>query len=480
MNSTFPTAEYEAIKEIKTEMNTLFVFIAALFVFLMQAGFALLEAGTLRSKNVRNILTKNLLEPITGAICFWLVGYGVAYGGDNDNGFAGNAGGGGKFNFAFRVDDHGDDRLNNLAGAENGYAWVGFFFQYCFAAAATTIVSGAVAGRVSIYAYFVYSTVMITVIYPVVVHWVWDNEGWLCAWGSIAKWGGAIDFAGSGVVHMTGGFCAITAAIILGPRKNRFTEPDLFIAHSAPLQVLGTMLLWVGWYGFNCGSTLGIHGQATEVGRVAVTTTLSACGGAMVAVSLTKVISGKFDLGMLCNGTLGGLVGVTAGCSVVEPYAALVIGLISGCVVVGAHHLVLMAEIDDPIDAFAVHGCCGAWGVIAVGVFATDYYTYNANGHAGFFYGDNEGQLLGIQLLLVLCVMAWTVPLMAITVLPLKFAGLLRVPDNIQEQGIDIHVHESAAYTIVPVTSLGAVAEKCSSPKKCVTNPITPPTPQTA
>jgi len=443
-----------ALAEIHEESNVLFLFVCSLFVFMMQAGFAFLEAGSVRSTNTRNILTKNILEPICGGLLFWLIGYGVAYGGDDDNGFAGNIMSGGDKSFAFRVDDHSDSfegEYDKLVAARNGYAWAGYFFQFCFAAAATTIVSGSVAGRCSIPAYFVYSSVIITCIYPVIVHWLWDSEGWLCAWGTNNKWGGAIDFAGSGVVHMTGGCCALVAAVLLGPRKNRFTEPSKFAAHSAPLQVLGTMLLWVGWYGFNCGSTLGIHGYGSEVGRIAVTTSLSACSGGLIAMIFGYAITGKYDLGVICNGILGGLVGVTAACSVIEPYAAIIIGLISGSITVGVHHGVIAMGIDDPLDAFAVHGACGCWGVIAVGIFATDYYTYNGESYEGLLYGDSGGELLGIQLLFVLCIVCWTMPMMTITLLPLKALGIYRLPDHIQEQGIDMHEHEGAAYVIVPV-----------------------------
>jgi len=441
------TALYGLIQRTWVEMDVMFLLFAAVFVFLMQAGFSLLEAGTLRAKNVRNILTKNMLEPITGGILFWLVGYGIAYGGSNDNGFAGDILSGGKFSFAFRVDDDGANADNT---ADNGYAWISFFFQFAFAAASTTIVSGAVGGRVSITGYLVYSTVMMCFIYPVIVHWCWDSEGWLCAWGTHAddNWGGVMDFAGSGVVHMTGGTCALTAAAILGPRKHRF-EPDFPSAgHSAPLQVLGTFLLWVGWYGFNCGSTLGIHTYAGAAGRVAVTTTLSAITGGLMTTILAKITTGKYDLGFICNGILGGLVGITAGCVAVEPYASVAIGLISGVVVFGAHHAVLAAGIDDPLDAFAVHGACGAWGVISLGAFATEDYTYNKLERKGFFYGG-DGKLLGVQLLFVLCIIAWAVPMMAFTAGGCRLLGIFRVEEDVELSGIDIVEHEGQAYTIV-------------------------------
>jgi len=473
------------------EKDTLFLFFCSLFVFMMQAGFSLLEAGTVRSKNVRNILLKNLLDACLGGVLFWLVGYGIAYGGSNDNGFAGNAMGVGKYSFAFRVND--DNLATEYEASSAGYSWVGFFFQFCFAAASTTIVSGAVAGRCTIPAYFVYSSVIITVIYPVVVHWVWDSEGWISAFnlfnddrhGSPGRsdgegiYGGAIDFAGSGVVHMTGGVAALVSSIVLGPRKGRFQHPEEFKSHSAPLQVLGTMLLWVGWYGFNCGSTLGISGYARDVGRVAVTTTLAAAGGGLSALFLVFAMTGArtYDLGALCNGILGGLVGITAGCSVVEPFAALIIGLMSGILVVLCSKGVEMCGIDDVLDAFAVHGACGAFGVIVVGALCKSEYSYNVHGYDGFFY-SGEGHLLGIQLLLVLCIFAWVASTTAMVMIPMQYAGILRLSDEIQDTGIDVHEHEGPAYQIVDIKHTYNATKSFSPKKESPSETIAPPSPQ--
>jgi len=304
-------------------------------------------------------------------------------------------------------------------------------------------------------------------IYPVVVHWVWDTNGWASAFntnpGDAAPlMGGQIDFAGSGVVHMTGGVAALVGAAIIGPRSGRFEgggrvgKPVPIKGHSSVLQVFGTFILWLGWYGFNPGSTLGItpSGYAMHASRSVVTTTISAATGGVVVVILDKCLGSKtWDVGAVCNGILGGLVSITAGCSTVYPWAAFVIGLIGGCIYFGASNLVLkVCKIDDPLDAFAVHGACGFWGCFATALLAAPAYAYAGSGTEdcddkagwGAFYGG--GCLIGVTMAVLIAAIAWVAGLSFIMFFALKVAGLLRVSSEVEEMGMDVSKHGGTAY----------------------------------
>ena len=430
----------------KKEVDSMYLLICGALVVFMQAGFAMLEAGTVKSVNVRNVLFKNLADACVGGLIFWLLGFGFAYGGSDDSSFIGDSSSGGKNSFAFRVDAEYD---NEYERAKIGYAWITFFFQYAFAAAATTIVSGAVAGRTKLVAYLAYSVLITGFIYPVVVHWVWDSNGWISAFNPDTYKGGMIDFAGSGVVHMVGGIAALVGAIAVGPRTGRFDADAslmLFNSHSAPLQVLGTFILFVGWFGFNCGSTLGVAGYGADLARAAVTTTLCAVSGGLSTAALCKFVNDKWDLGQMCNGILAGLVSITAGCSVVESWASIAIGIIGGAIYFGFCRILLSLHIDDPLNAFAVHGACGAWGCIAVGLFCTSDYTYNMKGHEGLFYGG--GTLLGVQILGVLTEFCWVGATSCILFFTLSLTGLLRVSEEEEDRGLDVTEHEGPAYRI--------------------------------
>lgn len=439
-----------------SELNTFYVMWAGVLVFLMQLGFAMLSAGAVRTKNTTNILLKGLLDACLGAIVWYLIGYGFAY--DADIGVDGHEGnsfiGSGKSNFAL-------SGMTKEEGAHGG-DWVMWFFQYAFAAAAATIVSGAVAERCQLVAYLIYTVAITGFIYPVVVHWVWDSAGFLCSWNSDkdARWlTGMIDFAGSGVVHMTGGWAALCAAAILGPRVGRFDSDGKPAAgyggHSMPLAVLGTFLLWGGWYGFNQGSTLGLANMARDAARVGVTTTLSAGSAAVTGLYVKYALPSKlggskvWDLGHTCNSLLGGLVGITAGCSVVEPYAAIIIGFLAAFVYHAASCFMRKMKFDDPLDAFAVHGACGVFGCIAVGLFATEDYTYafndDGNKEYGIFYGGS-GLLLATQIVGVIMIQIWVVALSCIMFFILKKAGILRVPSSVEEDGLDVSKHGGSAY----------------------------------
>ena len=400
----------------------------------------MLCAGSIRQKNVKNIMLKNLLDACGGAIGFFSIGFALAYG--EGGKFVGNSG---ERYFLNNYNDHID-----------------FFFQFTFAATAATIVAGTVAERCKMTAYLCYSLFLTGFVYPVVVHAIWNSNGFLSAFNGDAFWGGMIDFAGSGVVHMTGGATALVAAIVLGPRIGRFRDeegnlledPQPFPAHSVSLQVLGTFILWFGWYGFNPGSTLGVTGYGDILALCAVTTTLSAAAGAVSALFFDTLLGylkegeAEYDLTMCMNGCLGGLVGITAGCSVCEPWAALVIGIISGFVYVLSSKLLVMLKIDDAVDAIPVHFFNGMWGCLATGIFASPRLTEIAyKGHsAGLFY-DN-GKLLVVEIFGILFILVWTVGIMTPFFFVLNFLGMFRV-DPLEEQvGLDISHHKGAAYNL--------------------------------
>ena len=367
-----------------------------------------------------------------------------------------------------------------------------------------------------------YTFLITSFIYPVVVHWVWDTNGFLCAWGpnAIGRFTdgdgaeqivGMIDFAGSGVVHMTGGFAALMGAKILGRRIGRFEEPEhLYQGHSStlqardtpatpppaaprppptprrrrarltappplvPRQVLGTFLLWFGWYGFNPGSTLMAHGTINDpqggtaaAARSAVTTTLSAAVAGISGLFIKRFLPpflggspGTYDLGHTCNSLLGGLVAITAGCSVVTPYGAIVIGFIAGWVYHGASCLMRKLWIDDPLDAFAVHGACGAFGCIMIGFFATKEYAYAPD--CGVFYGGN-GTLLGVQIAGVVIEILWVTTLSGIMFMVLKLAGILRVSEEDERVGADVSKHGGEAYPEMVAKAKAADAPKSAT-----------------
>jgi len=435
------------------ETDTFFLIWAGALIFLMQCGFATLSAGSIRQKNVKNILLKNVLDACMGALAWYFVGYGFAYNGPTDtntNPFIGS----GPSHFALSgVSDHKVDANGNPLHAF-GKDWVSWYFQFAFAAAAATIVSGAVAERCQLGAYLIYTACITGFIYPVVVHWVWDGSGFLSAFNADAVMHGCIDFAGSGVVHMTGGWAAMVGAKILGPRLGRFEEPSAFEGHSTPLVIIGTFLLWFGWYGFNPGSTLAIHGYARDAARACVTTTLSAAAAGVLGLFIKRYMpvkmggNGVYDIGHTCNSLLGGLVGITAGCSTVTPACSIVIGCVAAFVYHGASCTMRKLKIDDPLDAFAVHGACGLWGVLAVGLFCRKEYSYSASvtPDAGLFMPGTRGILFGTQVVTALIEISWVVTLSAILFGLLKAAGIFRVKHDEEVAGMDSSKHGGSAY----------------------------------
>jgi len=449
----------------------------------MQAGFAMLEAGIVQPKNATNILFKNIIDASLASWCFFFLGYGFAYGDDVGGGFIGSS------NFALTG-------IYNGAGTEDGVVgddgWVGFFFQWAFAGAAATIVAGSVCERTKIEAYFCYSIILTVFIYPVVVHWGWGS-GFLSAWGAAEgplfskteASNGMVDFAGSGVVHMVGGFSGLMGAIVVGPRAGRFapdgTVHELYAGNKI-LQSLGTFILWFGWYGFNCGSTLMISDNAANVaGKVAVTSTLAAASGGICATFLSKLIVGNYDISLGLNGVLAGLVGITANCSVVNPWHAIIIGLIAAILLFAGHYGLLMAKIDDPCDACVVHGLCGCkflllglkpvrlctyfsrrlraaaralftgvgltsacpfavWGLLATGIFCIDENIQYA-AYPNINEACKSGEQFGVQAVGGLAIIAWTCATAGATFVAVNATVGMRVSAEIEEAGLDLSEH---------------------------------------
>lgn len=446
-------ALYSAIGAVESTLNssitgidTFFLLFSGALVFFMQAGFAMLCAGSVRFKNVKNIMLKNLLDACGGALGFWTLGYGFAYGGTTD--------------YKTFI---GTDTFFLIGMPQGDYH--GFFFQFAFAATAATIVAGTVAERCKMVAYLFYSLFLTAFVYPVVVHSIWSSAGFLSAFaGEPLLKVGMVDFAGSGVVHMTGGITALIAATVLGARQGRFTDddgnpletPTTFVAHNTALQMLGTFILWFGWFGFNPGSALAIgnEGSAATAALCAVTTTIAAAAACVSCLFLDTFVeyskTGEFayELTMAMNGALGGLVSITAGCSVVTPGCALVIGIIGGFVYYGFSKLLIKLKIDDAVDAVPVHFACGIWGCIAVGFFADPALMSVAgfNGDVpGIFYGG-DGSLLACEICGVLWIIGWCGVLMTPFFIALKVLGLFRVDPQEEKVGLDISHHHGAAY----------------------------------
>jgi len=440
------------IGEIRVGLNIFFLLVMATLVYFMQAGFAMLCAGSIRQKNVKNILFKNLLDACGGALGFWTVGYAVAYGESSKQPYIGHTG-------------------FFLNGISSGSDYIFFFFQFAFAATAATIVAGTVAERCKMAGYLFYSVMLTGFVYPVVVRQIWSGVGILSAFNGekLLFDVGMIDFAGSGVVHMTGGCTALVAAIVLGARKGRFydrdgnklREPAEFPGHSAALQMLGTFILWFGWYGFNPGSALAIDTQAyADVAALsAVTTTISAAAGVVSSVfvnsGLDFAYTGvmEYDLSYAMNGGLSGLVAITANCCVVTPPMAIIIGLIAGVVYIACSKLLLKLRIDDAVDAIPVHLGNGIWGCIATGLFAHPDKVAIAYGSpaVGLFFSEGSTHptnLIVAELCGIAFIIVWVTAVMTPYFCFLRILGLFRVDELEEEVGMDISHHKGAAYDL--------------------------------
>ena len=451
------TAAAAGDAELGAALDSCWLLICGTLVMFMHAGFAMLESGCCRAKNVSNVLLKNLTNLCVGTLAWYICGWAFAYGGPDedgdgmlDNGFIGT---GEFFGMGFTsTDDSGNIAPYEEVGQSKMLGW---FFQWAFCTAAATIVSGGVAERVQSPTYGCYAFVMAGFIYPVVVAWTW-GYGWIAGFLDV----GFMDFAGSGVVHLTGGASAIAGAIILGPRKGRFENPEEFEPHNMPLVVLGTLSLWFGWYGFNCGSTLGMSDAATGAmgAQVAMNTTLSAATGGITAFVVTYIMTKLYDVSAMCNGILAGLVSITAGCGNMDCGSAIFTGMLGSCIFVGSSKLQKKLKIDDPVDASSVHGACGIWGVLACGLFDWGKGLDQVHGWSGFSCMTNEdgtcqtgiwGSFFATQLVMCIVICLWSGGLSGLTFFALMKTGKLRINEEVEDAGMDkAHHSPSKAYSM--------------------------------
>ncbi|GLO65658.1 ammonium transporter [Oceanobacillus sp. E9] len=394
-------------ESLELSVNLIWVMLGAFLVFFMHAGFAMVESGFTRSKNTLNILMKNFLTISVAAILFFLVGYGIMFGSSS----------------------------GSIIGSDgfllSGVSEIDFFvFQAMFVATCATIISGAVAERIKLGSYILIVAAMTTIIYPVVGHWVWQGDGWLTAIGFS-------DFAGSTVVHLTGAVGAFVVVLILGPRIGKYKgkKVNVIQGHNLPLGALGVFILWLGWFGFNGGSTLAADPSLVPY---VIGTTLLSTSAALVSSSLyTKIRFKKVDASLSMNGVLGGLVGITAGAAEISLGGSIIVGLISGVVLVeGIRFLDTKLRIDDPVGAIAVHGICGIWGTLAIGLFSVN---------TGLFYGNGISQL-GIQAIGVLAVIAWVAITTGGFAYVMNKFSPIRVSEEEEISGLDFAEHGSSAY----------------------------------
>ncbi|WP_080874980.1 ammonium transporter [Oceanobacillus timonensis] len=414
-------AQTPTTESLELSINLVWVMLGAILVFFMHAGFAMVESGFTRSKNTLNILMKNFLTICTAAILFFLAGYGIMFG----------------------------SSLGSMIGTDgfflNGVEDVGFFvFQAMFVATCATIISGAVAERIKLGSYVLIVIAMTVFIYPVAGHWIWQDDGWLTALGFS-------DFAGSTVVHLTGATGALMVALILGPRIGKYSgeKVNVIPGHNLPLGALGIFILWLGWFGFNGGSTLAA--DPSLVPYVIGTTLLSTSAALISSSFYTKLRFKKVDASLSMNGVLGGLVGITAGAAEISLGGSILVGLVSGILLVETIRFIdTKLRIDDPAGAIAVHGACGIWGTLAIGFFSID---------TGLFYGNGFSQL-GVQATGVLAVMLWVSITAGGFTYVLNKISPIRVSAEEEKAGLDFTEHGSSAYNFKD-----SLLEGSSSPK---------------
>jgi len=415
-------------------LDTVWVLICAALVFFMEAGFAMLEAGFVHSRNSLNIIMKVLMDCTVGLIGYFLCGFALMYGVDKF-GLLGLTG------FFLQGD------FEYLGLRIPIYAF--WLFQATFAIAMATIVSGAVAERMKFSPYLVFSLLATVLIYPIAGHWVWSSGGWLNQLGMM-------DFAGSAVVHSLGGWSSLAAVLVLGPRRGKYNKDgsmNVMPGHNLPLAALGAFILWFGWFGFNPGSTLS--GLDSNIARIAVNTNLAAAAGGTAAALFTLFRYGKADPSMAINGSLGGLVAITAGCAYVEPLSSLVIGAIAGILIVIAVPFFDKMRADDPVGAIAVHGVCGTFGTLAVGIFAEK---------GGLLYGGGL-ELLGVQALGVLAISLWGFAATYALFYAMKKAVGIRVTADEELEGLDLAEHGMSGYNEIEYNPFTTIQHVSTSKK---------------
>jgi ammonium transporter, Amt family len=422
-------------KELLFAASTIWVVVAAILVMFMQAGFAFLEAGLTRMKNVGHIAAKNVLIFALASVVYYLVGFGIAFG-DGGGGFAGGSG------FFPSADDL-------IAVGQAPFSWfaevpgaAGYLFEVVFCGVSLAIVWGAMAERTKLYVYIVFG-IAYTLIYSLVSHWIWSPDGWLFAKGMQ-------DFAGSTVVHYQGALAGLAGALLLGPRIGKFDsdgKPNAIPGHNMAYTTLGVIILWFGWFGFNPGSTLGVDfGGIGFFAYVALNTNIAAAAGVLGALIASWLVIRKPDLSMMLNGAIAALVAITAACAFVAPWAALVIGFVAGVIVVVGVLGVERLRIDDPVGAIAAHGMAGVWGTLSLGFLTVPSLAGKlATGHGGLFYGGGAHQL-GVQALGLVTVGAFTFGVSFLLLLALKLTFGIRTEPETETAGLDVSEHGMWGY----------------------------------
>lgn len=406
---------WAAVDAVQTNANYVWLMLGAILVFFMQAGFAMVETGFTRAKNAINILMKNLMDYSIGALVYFIVGFGLMFGASS-----GLIGTDGFFLGHWRA-----------SGAPWDLAF--WMFQAVFSATAVTIVSGAMAERTRFNSYLIATAVICAFIYPIFGGWVWNAGGWLAKLGFI-------DFAGSTVVHSLGGWVALAGALAVGPRLGKYSKKGQIQpipGHNIPLAALGVFVLWVGWFGFNCGSTTE---ASSDIAMIFVNTNMAAATGAIFAMALSWIKFGKPEISLSLNGALAGLVGITAGCANVSPFSSIIIGAVAGLLVVVAVLFFERIKIDDPVGAISVHGVCGAWGTLAAGLFNM----------GGFSWA-----LVGVQIIGILACFVWGFCTAFILFLIIKKTIGLRASEGHELMGLDYAEHGGVAYPDFEMTSFG-------------------------
>jgi Amt family ammonium transporter len=438
-----PPAPTPQASEFKVAADTIWTLVTAMLVFFMNLGFAMVESGFCRSKNTVNILSKNFIVFAVSSIAFWFIGWGLMFG--DGSGFMGLQG-----LFAIGGEDNSPLTGDAYKGVYSAISWATipllakFFFQLVFAGTAATIVSGAVAERIKYISFIVFSFILVAIIYPIVGHWIWGG-GWLAKLG---MW----DFAGSTVVHSVGGWAALAGVILLGPRIGKYKEGrvNAIPGHSMTSATVGAIVLWLGWFGFNPGSTMGA--AVNDISRIVVTTNSAAAAGLLAATAVAWIVLGKPDLGMSINGLLAGLVAITAPCAFVSVGSSLIIGAIAGVIVVFAVLGFDKIRIDDPVGALAVHLANGVFGTLAVGLFAQDAIMPNTTGNGLFFGGGMK--LLIAQGTGVVAVGLFTLGISLVAWAIVKALMGLRVSEAEELEGLDIGEHGISAYPDFAISAL--------------------------
>jgi Amt family ammonium transporter len=460
-----------SVKELAFAASTIWVVLAAILVLFMQAGFAFLEAGLTRMKNVGHIAAKNVLILGIVSIVYYLVGFGIAFG-DGGNGLVGGSG------FVPSVDEL-------IAIGAEPFSWfasipgaAGYLFEVAFAAVSLAIVWGAMAERTRLWVYVVFG-IAFTLIYSVVSHWVWSPDGWLFGKGMQ-------DFAGSTVVHYQGALAGLAGALLLGPRIGKYVDgkPQPIPGHNMAFTTLGVIILWFGWFGFNPGSTLSVDfGGVGFFAYVALNTNLAAAAGVLGAFVASLLVIKKADLSMMLNGAIAALVAITAACAFVAPWAAILIGFVAGVIVVAGSLLVERVGIDDPVGALAAHGMAGVWGTVALGFLTVPKLAENlATGKAGLLYGGGFHQL-GVQLLGLVAVGAFTFTASFLVLGAMKATVGIRTEPEVEAMGLDVSEHGMWGYPEFYIPVPGGYGTEhhahrtVTAPKEPPSAPATEPAP---